>query len=188
MEGHQGTAKADHAQRHHQKAHADNIGPVSVFNAGVDHRRHHQRHQELKGSLQQLEGRRKHTFLSIPFHITKQLFHTDLPRFSGLLFLASRCEFNRSARGCLKTEKMPDFVQGEMVSRRRTTRRADARLRFPTQKSVRIGQKDGVYDFSNNLYFIVAIFSFCRNCFSWHFQAFPGKTKEKNSRHCFSPL
>ena len=64
--------ETDHPQGDQHKAHAYDIGCVLPCNAHIDHRRHHKRDQELKGSLQHLEQRRKDGFFLIIFQIYQQ--------------------------------------------------------------------------------------------------------------------
>ncbi len=49
--------QADQAQRHQHQAHAHDVAAVALADAGIDDRGHHQRHDQLKESLQQLKQR-----------------------------------------------------------------------------------------------------------------------------------
>ena len=74
-----GAGQPDDAKRDQHQAHPADIAPVPIGDAVVDDGRHHQRHEQLKGSLQQLEQRRQNRLLLIILQINEQLFHSFLP-------------------------------------------------------------------------------------------------------------
>ena len=74
-----GTGQPDDAKCDQHQAHPADITSVPIGDAVIDDGRHHQRHEQLKGSLQQLEQRRQNRFLLIILQINEQLFHSFLP-------------------------------------------------------------------------------------------------------------
>ena len=61
--------QADQAQRHQHQAHAHDVAAVALADAGIDDRGHHQRHDQLKESLQQLKQRPQDAFLAVVLQI-----------------------------------------------------------------------------------------------------------------------
>ena len=67
--GHHRAAQSAQTQKPQHAAHFENVTPVAAANASVDDIRHHQRHNELKNNLNELEQRGQNTFFLVLFQI-----------------------------------------------------------------------------------------------------------------------
>ena len=63
--GRNGTYQPHDTKHDHDKTHSADIPSVGIPNPLINNRRHNKRHQQLKGSLQQLKQRRQNRLLLI---------------------------------------------------------------------------------------------------------------------------
>ena len=78
--------QSDQAQSDHHQAHPDDHAPVSELDALINHRRHEQRHQQLKARLQKLEQRAENALLPVCLELFQKMLHS--------VFLRSRKDKN----------------------------------------------------------------------------------------------
>ena len=74
-----GADHTDEPQQHQDAAVFPDGGCIAIPETGVNDGSHHQRHQKLKGSFQQLEQRAEDTFLHIRFQILQKFFQEIPP-------------------------------------------------------------------------------------------------------------
>ena len=79
--GRDAAGQADDRQQHQQAAHAQDVANVLLADAGVDNRRHHQRHKQLERGLQHLKQRGQHRLAAIALAVFEQAFQGCIPPF-----------------------------------------------------------------------------------------------------------
>ena len=73
--GRQAARQADCRQQHQQAAALPDEHSVTVFDAGVNNTRHHQRHEQFKGSLQHFKQRCQNCLLFVTLDVAHQFVH-----------------------------------------------------------------------------------------------------------------
>ena len=81
-----GTDQPDQTQGDQQKSHLQDIRYFSPLNTRIDDGSHHQRHKQLKGSLQHLKKRGADCLLLILFQINQKLSHNNFLLYQNLVY------------------------------------------------------------------------------------------------------